>query len=145
MRRWLASMLGAPSDPQRAFTAVLGERSHAAAIDFLFQGVTHHTIKSGALLTAQGMFAVVDTYAVDHGGSATLMFPAMILLLTGALLAMTILRSTAGTFKPGVSQEEVAAHIFGIIIGRMVRFNLALYMTFVSVILLLIATIIRAL
>ena len=67
----------------------------------------------------------------------------MVLLLSGALLAMTILRSTAGSYPPGADQEAVAAQMFALVIGRMIRFNLALYMTFVSVILLLIATVIQ--
>ena len=52
MPRLIASLLGEPVDRKRAFNAVLGERSHAAAIDFLLQGIVHNTAKSGALLAA---------------------------------------------------------------------------------------------
>ena len=145
MRRLLASLLGAPADPQRALATVLGDRSPAAAIDFLIQGVVHHTVKSGALLTAQGMFAVVDTYALDHGSPRLLILPAMILLLLGALVAMTVLRGTAGGFKADAPKDAVIAGIFQLVISRMVRFNLALYMTFLSVLLLLVAVVFKAL
>lgn len=145
MLRLIASLLGEPVDRKRAFNAVLGERSPAAVVDFLLQGIVHNTAKSGALLAAQGMFAVVGTYAMEHGWPVALVLPAMVLLLSGALLAMTILRSTAGNYRPGADQEAVAAQMFALVIARMIRFNLALYMTFVSVILLLIATIIQAL
>jgi hypothetical protein len=144
VQRFLASLLGAPPDPQRAFAAVMGERGHAAAIDFLFQGIVHNTAKSGALLAAQGMFAVVGTYAMEHGWPVALILPAMILLLSGALLAMTILRSTMGSYQPGADQDAVVAQMLALVAARMIRFNLALYMTFVSVILLLVATIIQA-
>ena len=145
MLRRLSGLLGAPADTQRALTAALGGRTGSAAMDFIFQGITHNTGKAGALLAAQGMFAVVGTYAMDHGWPVVLVLPAMILLLTGALLAMTILRSTAGTFQPGADEDAVIAQMFRLVTTRMVRFNLALYMTFVSVILLMIATIIQAL
>jgi hypothetical protein len=143
MRRWLGALLGAPGDKQRALQAALGGRTGAAAMDFVFQGIVHNTGKSGALLAAQGMFAVVGTYAMEHGWPVVLILPAMVLLLSGALLAMTILRSTAGTFHPGADQDAVTAQMFALVVARMIRFNLALYMTFVSVILLLAATIIQ--
>ena len=144
MRQVVASLLGAPADRQRALSASLDERSPVAAIDFLLQGVMHNTLKAGALLTAQGMFAVVDTYAMDHEGPRILLLPAMILLLLGALLAMTVLRGTAGVFQPKAQKDEVIANMFGIVVSRMVRFNLALYMTFLSVVLLLVAVVLKA-
>ena len=145
MRRWLSSLLGAPRDKQQALRAALGERTSLAALDFIFQAVVHNTAKAGALLAAQGMFAVVGTYAMEHGWPVFLILPAMILTLTGALLAMSILRSTTGVFRPGMDQDAKNAQMFAILVTRMVRFNLALYMTFLSVILLLAATFIQAL
>jgi hypothetical protein len=80
------------------------------------------------------MFAVACTYGIDHGWPQVLAVPAILLLLTGALLAISMLRSTAAPFMRG--EGNVARATFDLLISRMIRFNLALYMTFLSILLL---------
>jgi hypothetical protein len=143
MRALLFWMLGVPLTGEtraRALRNVLGDRQGDQASEFMFQGIIHNTVKAGALLTAQGMFAVFATYALDHGWPKAPVLPAILLLLTGALLAMTILRSTIGSFREVSAPTKDPVHqMFDLVLSRMIRFNLALYMTFLSVILLLVA------
>lgn len=104
------------------------------AFERILGGMQHNTEKAGALLAAQGIFAVACTYGIDHGWPKIVSIPAILLLLFGALLAMSMLRSTAAPFTHG--DGEISRRAFDLLVSRMIRFNLALYMTFLSVILL---------
>jgi hypothetical protein len=66
----------------------------------------------------------------------------MLLLMLGALLAMSILRSTMGAFSP--SGRDPFEALFDITMHRVVRLNLAMYVTFVSIVMLIAATILQA-
>ncbi len=107
------------------------------AFERILGGMQHNTDKAGALLAAQGIFAVACTYGIDHGWPKILSIPAILLLLMGALLAMSMLRSTAAPFTR--ESGNIARVAFDLLVSRMIRFNLALYMTFLSIVLLGIA------
>lgn len=51
---------------------------------------------------------------------------------------MSMLRSTSGPFNVA-TEADVGQKAFAILLSRMIRFNLALYMTFLSILLLGIA------
>jgi hypothetical protein len=104
------------------------------AFERILGGMQHNTDKAGALLAAQGIFAVACTYGIDHGWPRLLAIPAILLLLVGALLAISMLRSTAAPFTQETG--NVSRKAFDLLVSRMIRFNLALYMTFLSIILL---------
>ena len=104
------------------------------AFERILGGMQHNTEKAGALLAAQGIFAVACTYGIDHGWPKIISIPAILLLLVGALLAMSMLRSTAAPFTREAG--NVARVAFDLLVSRMIRFNLALYMTFLSILLL---------
>ena len=101
---------------------------------FIMETVQHHTHKSGALLGAQGIFVVVATYALDHGWSTGVALPAMLLLLIGSLLVMSTLIST-GRISHGDHTTQ-ARSAFDLLAGRVVRYNIALYSSFASILLL---------
>ena len=90
----LRRALGIPATEEhraRAMANLLSGREPANAMEFLFTVMSHNTGKAGALLAAQGMFAVVGTYGMEHGWIRGLVLPSMLLLMVGALLGMSIL------------------------------------------------------
>jgi hypothetical protein len=119
---------------ERAYASIVGDLDEMRAFERILGGMQHNTEKAGALLAAQGIFAVACTYGIDHGWPKIVAIPAILLLLLGALLAMSMLRSTAAPFtRDGGKISRVA---FDLLVSRMIRFNLALYMTFLSIVLL---------
>ena len=137
MTKLLATVFGVPPSRaarDRAYTSIVGELDDMRAFERILGGMQHNTDKAGALLAAQGIFAVACTYGIDHGWPRVLAVPAILLLLLGALLAMSMLRSTAAPFTQETG--NVSRKAFDLLVSRMIRFNLALYMTFLSIILL---------
>src|SRR6185437_4215387 len=65
-----------------------------AASERLRNAVQHNTEKAGALLAAQGIFIVADTFALDHGWPKIQILVSLVSLVVGAFLVMSILRST---------------------------------------------------
>jgi len=118
----------------------LSGRSGPDAAAYVLAGVQHNTEKAGALLAAQGIFAIACTYGLDHGWPRGLAIAAILLLVAGAMLAMSMLRSTAAPFRHGEEDKRLKI-MFDLLLLRMVRFNIALYCTFLSVLLLGIAAI----
>jgi hypothetical protein len=138
---FLDTIFGIPigkEDRERSYRNVVGDLKPAEAFARILGGMQHNTDKAGALLAAQGIFAVASTFAIDHGWPRLPALSAILLLLVGALLAMSILRSTSAPFHTG-SESEVPRIAFRLLISRMIRFNIALYMSFVSILLLGIA------
>ena len=134
----LDAILGIPigkEDRERAYRNVVGDMKPAEAFARILGGMQHNTDKAGALLAAQGIFAVACTFAIDHGWPRLPALLAILLLFVGALLAMSILRSTSSPFHTG-AEADAPRMAFRLLISRMVRFNIALYMTFVSIFLL---------
>jgi hypothetical protein len=144
MRRLLEIALGVPVSKPRVRAEVelfVGARDVHAVRSVMNENITHITGKSGALLQAQGIFVVVGTYALDRGWPPALVLSSMLLLIIAALAVMTNLRSiyigldateTANEraeFENVVRTAELAA-------WRAALFNVALYMTFLSILLL---------
>jgi hypothetical protein len=70
MSRLLWFIFGVPletEDVDKIYIAMVGARTPEDTVDFLRTSASHNTEKSGALLGAQGIFVVVDIFAVDHG------------------------------------------------------------------------------
>lgn len=137
MSRIFAVIFGVPPSRaarDRAYTSIVGDLDEMRAFERILGGMQHNTDKAGALLAAQGIFAGACTYGIDHGWPKILSIPAILLLLVGALLAMSMLRSTAAPFTR--ESGNIARVAFDLLVSRMIRFNLALYMTFLSIVLL---------
>jgi hypothetical protein len=106
----------------------------------LNENLSHLTGKSGALLQAQGIFIVVATYALDQGWPRALALSSLLLLIVSALAVMTNLRSVFIGLDP--AETDAHAEIENVmrtaeIVGwRGGLFNIALYLTFLSVLLL---------
>ena len=137
MSNIIATVFGVP--PSRAerdnvYASIVGDLDDMRAFERILGGMQHNTEKAGALLAAQGIFAVASTYGIDHGWPKFLAVPAILLLLIGALLAISMLRSTAAPFTRG--SGNIARVAFDLLVSRMIRFNLALYLTFLSILLL---------
>ena len=140
----LERILGIPlsaEDNERAFKNVIGDLTGPQAVALILSGVTHNTEKAGALLAAQGIFVVGGIFALDHGWPRLPVIAAMLLLLAGAMLAMSILRSTAEVFWQAPGAADPLWLMFKMLRSRMVRFNIALYLTFLSIVLLAVAAI----
>jgi hypothetical protein len=102
--------------------------------------LSHLTQKAGALLAAQAIFLVVDTWGMDHNWPRAAVLVSIASLVVAALIVLTLLRSIYLP-SPRVEDETVFAFedIFktGRVMGsRAARFNVALYLTFLSVFLL---------
>ena len=137
MSNLFAAVFGVPPSRaarDRAYSSVVGDLDEMRAFERILGGMQHNTEKAGALLAAQGIFAVACTYGIDHGWPKIVAIPAILLLLMGALLAMSMLRSTAAPFTHG--SGKISRMAFDLLVSRMIRFNLALYMTFLSIVLL---------
>jgi hypothetical protein len=140
-RRLLELLLGVPlthEDRRAGLKKMVGDSSPLGAAEILRWSAGHNTEKSGALLGAQAIFVVVDTFVLEQGWPKGAVLAALFLVLAAALILMTNLRSTMMAYR----QEEMVEpnwHIFSMLITRTIRFNIALYMTFLSIILLGIA------
>jgi hypothetical protein len=144
--RWLSRMLGVPlstEDRATVFAEMSGNRSREAAIEFFRDGASHNTAKSGALLGAQGIFVVVDIFALDHGWPRDLVLAAILVMLAGSLIVMTNLRGTLSPYRKAPDGPPVDAvhRVFTLVLTRSLRFNVALYLTFLSIVLLALAAV----
>jgi hypothetical protein len=137
----LTELAGRPVDTRgkdEMFGDAIGERTPEQAVEFILENLQHHTHKAGALLGAQGIFVVVATYALDHGVPRALALSAMLLLLVASLILMTVLKSSSSALRG--DRDSQAQRIFAVLMGRVLRFNIALYMTFAAVALLALGT-----
>ena len=136
-----ARILGVPlriEDRDAVFVRMKQLRSPEDALQFFRDGAQHNTAKSGALLGAQGIFVVVDIFALDHGWPIGLVLAAILTMLLGSLIVMSNLR---GTLKPymasgGPDPQDPVRRTYQLVLTRAIRFNVALYLTFVSIVLL---------
>jgi hypothetical protein len=138
MRRLLWLIFGIPfakKDVDDVYATMIGARSPESTFDFLRSSASHNTEKSGALLGAQGIFVVVDIFALDHGWPRSAILICLLLLLAGSLIVMTNLRSTLGAYgrSDGPAGLDPGRSIFNMILSRTSRFNIALYLTFLSI------------
>ncbi len=70
MNRLLWRLPGVPvakADRKQTLAAMTDGRGKQDALDFMRAGASHNTEKSVALLGAQAIFVVVDTFALEHG------------------------------------------------------------------------------
>jgi len=107
----------------------------------LVENLSHITQKSGALLAAQAIFLVVVTYGIDHRWPELAVLISLFTLILATLLAMTNLRSVyMGAPRhiddPQKLDFEGVVQLSRLAGTRGARFNVALYLTFLSVILL---------
>jgi hypothetical protein len=134
-------VFGIPASDERelALKNVTNGLDGFAAVERLRDGVQHNTEKAGALLAAQGIFIVADTFALDHGWPKIPILVSLVSLVVGAFLVMSILRSTMRVYRHRVEVSDPVHLIYNLLLSRMVRFNSALYLTFLSILLLAIA------
>jgi len=142
MRTLLETILGIPftRGRLRAETEVFVRARDVRAVrTMLNEQIWHMTGKSGALLQAQGIFVVVATYALDKGWPPYLALSSMLLLIVAALALMTNLRTVFIGLDGEIgelAEFENAVRTAQLTARRGVLFNLALYLTFLSVLLL---------
>ena len=85
----------------------------------------------------QGIFIVVDMFALDHNWPRTLVFMAMLAMLGGSLLVMANLRGTLGPYQGAAAGSIDSVHgTYRLVLRRSLRFNSGLYLTFLSILLL---------
>lgn len=141
---FLTFALGVPmtaAERDVVFARMKQERSPEEALDFFRDGAQHNTHKSGALLGAQGIYVVVYTFALEHGWPRWPVFAAIIATLLGSLLVMSNLRGTLAPYlraRPAAPEDPIR-RTYELVLSRSIRFNLALYLTFLSVVLLIAA------
>jgi len=104
------------------------------------ENLSHITQKSGALLAAQAIFIVVDTYGIDHGWPRSAMLISILTQILAALLVMFNLRTVymealRTTDDPAELEKQSLVQIATLAGARGARFNIALYLTFLSVLL----------
>ena len=136
---WLFGIPGTPVEHENAFLRLKGDSGVEAAIERLRNAVQHNTEKAGALLAAQGIFIVADTFALDHAWPKLPILISLGSLVVGAFLVMSILRSTMRMYRHNAENFDPLREIYALLLSRMIRFNLALYLTFLSILLLAIA------
>lgn len=105
------------------------------------ENLSHITQKSGALLAAQAIFIVVDTYGIEHNWPQAAVLASTLMLVLAALIVMTNLRTTYMASSPHIEDStqlelESISQIAWLASMRGARFNIALYLTFLSIILL---------
>jgi hypothetical protein len=143
----LARILGVPislEDRDAVFARLTQASTPQEALKFFRDGAQHNTAKSGALLGAQGIFVVVDIFALENAWPKGIALAAMLVMLLGSLIVMINLR---GTLDPHTASDKpdpgsAVRRSYELVLTRSVRFNIALYLTFFSVVLLAVAAII---
>jgi len=138
---WLLGIPGTPEERETAYKNLVGDLDGIAAAERMRGGVQHNTEKAGALLAAQGIFTVADTFALDHGWPQLPILVSLGFLIAGAFLAMSILRSTMRMYRHKIGHTDPVRLIYAMLLSRMIRFNTALYLTFLAVFLILLAAI----
>jgi hypothetical protein len=140
VRSILEIVLGVPLTAKgrdTAFRQLTGGRSPQEASEVLRWSAGHNTEKSGALLGAQAIFVVVVTFVLDRGWPKTLTLASLFLLLAAALILITNPRSTMRAWQLlDHGENGPQQHMYAMVMSRTIRFNIALYMTFLSIILL---------
>jgi len=140
-RRAILSSGGLSAEELRAeVKATLRHRDAQGVRAEVSEHLSHLTQKAGALLSAQAIFLVVDTWGMEHNWSRIAVLISVISLVIAALIVLTLLRSL---YVPSPVVDDPETFVFEdvlavsrIMAARAARFNIALYMTFLSVILL---------
>jgi hypothetical protein len=141
LRHWLLSSGGmSDAELRDEITATLKFRDAGELRAEISEQLSHLTQKAGALLAAQAIFLVVDTWGVDHNWPRIAVMVSIASLVAAALIVLTLLRSI---YLPSPRVEDEADFAFQdifttgkVMASRAARFNIALYLTVLSVILL---------
>jgi hypothetical protein len=143
MANWTEWLAGGPTSSTRMSEELarhLRFRDPKTVRSEVVDYLSHLTQKSGALLAAQAIFIVVETYGIDHGWPKIVVIVSVLALVVAVLIVLTNLRSVY--FSP-VSSDDPTEFETGslklateVLTSRSARFNVALYLTFFSVILL---------
>ncbi len=147
MSRLLHLVLGVPTSRAQVRAEVemfIRVRDVHLMRSILSENLAHITSKSGALLQAQGIFFVVATYALDKGWPGYIALSSMLLLIVSALAVMTNLRSVyigltgldTGAKQAEQAEIENVLRTAEVSSRRGALFNISLYLTFLSVLLL---------
>ena len=139
--RLLDIVLGVPVSRKRVreeSERFIAARGAGPTRETINDNLAHLTGKSGALLQAQGLFLVIATFALERGWPLAL--PAMLLLIVSALAVMTNLRTVfiglaGGEADVGRAEIENVVQTAQVASSRGARFNVCLYLTFLSVVL----------
>ncbi len=115
-------------------------RSADVVRETLSENISHITQKSGALLAAQAIFIVVDTYGIDHSWPRAALVVSVTALVLSALILLLNLRTVYLDVPEGHEKPEdiERASLWAqgkLTTLRTARFNLALYLTILSVVL----------
>jgi hypothetical protein len=140
LRYWLSSGGLSPAELRGEVTSALRFRDPHGMRMEVNDNMAHMTQKAGALLAAQAIFIVVDTWGMEHSWPRYAVLVSVVLLVLAALIVLTLLQSV---YVPAPKTDDATTFEFeqivslaGILASRAARFNIALYMTFLSVILL---------
>ena len=137
-------IIGLPLSPTRQREEIalyLRFREASTMREVVNESLSHITQKSGALLAAQAIFVVVDTYGIEHHWPRLAVLASTLMLVLSSLIVMTNLRSTFLASPPTIEDPaqlelESIAQTARLASLRGARFNIALYLTFLSIILL---------
>jgi hypothetical protein len=144
MRRLATAILGLPvgeREVRAQVKAFVRLRDVHAVRAVMSENLTHITSKSGALLQAQGLFVVVAAFLLTQGWARTLALAAIVLLMLSALAILTNLRTVliSAPTRRGDEEDmeiEIAVQTARLAARRGAVFNVALYLTFLALILL---------
>src|SRR5665213_1260960 len=118
---------GTAEERETALRNIAGGLNPIEAAERLHGAAQHNTEKAGALLAAQGIFTVADTFALDHGWPPIPILTSLVSLVVGTFLAMSILRSTMRMYRHASEHADPVRMIYNMLLSRMIRFNTALY------------------
>jgi hypothetical protein len=140
----LASLMGVPATEAQVRGEVakfVKTRDVHTMRDVMNDNLAHMTSKSGALLQAQGIFIAVATYLLSQGWPRYLSLISIFLLTIAALALLANLRTVFIGRDPGIEDDELAeveivVQTSLLAARRGIFFNIALYLTFLSILLL---------
>jgi hypothetical protein len=144
MPGFLASLIGVPATEAQVRAEVAKftrTRDVHVMRGVMSENLAHMTSKSGALLQAQGIFIAVATYLLSQGWPRVLALVSIFLLTIAALAVMTNLRTVFIGRAPHIENDEeaeveIVVQTSLLAARRGIFFNVALYLTFLSILLL---------
>jgi len=144
MPNLFASLIGVPATEAQVRAEVakfVKTRDVHAMRGVMSENLAHITSKSGALLQAQGIFIAVATYLLTQGWPRALALISIFLLTVASLAVMTNLRTVfigrdTRIEDDDAAEIEIVVQTSLLAARRGIFFNVALYLTFLSILLL---------
>lgn len=144
MPNLLTKLIGVPATESRVRAEVAKftrTRDVHVMRGVMSENLTHITSKSGALLQAQGIFIAVATYLLSQGWPRLIALVSIFLLTIAALVAMTNLHTVfigrdARIEDDEAAEIEIVVQTSLLAARRGIFFNVALCLTFLSILLL---------